>query len=468
MVNVNTKPCNYEGCNTIPNYNLPGVKGGLYCEIHALPGMIDVKNKKCLEKNCNVRPSYNISGSKNGIYCINHKLNNMINVNAKLCNHPGCTTHATYNSPNEKTRLYCSIHKLPEMIQLSNNHCIVDNCIIESCYNLPGTKIGLYCNTHKLDNMINVKDQNKLCIYDGCVTIPSYNLPSEKKGLYCKEHKLDKMVDVINKICVTIDCKTRASYGKLFQSKAHCAKHKNLNEYLKNWPKCEEENCKVDPYYADKGNYPERCETHKLETDQNIIETTCNICEQSYYINTDLGVCNGCDLYYGKDKKIRNPKEERIKDVLLANNIEFVSHDKTIEYACSKKRPDFIIDRPLFTLILEVDENQHMQYVDECESSRMILIHKDFGGTPVVFIRYNPDKYIDYEGKTKRAAKKRETKLIDLINGLDNRTEWEIPLSAYYMYYDGYQEGIDELQTLVSLERVKELEEEIGISYHLI
>ena len=120
-------------------------------------------------------------------------------------------------------------------------------------------------------------------------------------------------------------------------------------------------------------------------------------------------------------------------------------YDKIPDLSCNKQRPDFVLDKPLFTILLEVDENQHKNRTFECEQSRMIQLHNDFGGTPVVFIRYNPDNYVDNNGKRmKPNNKKREKKLLEILNGLNNRKEWNIPLSSYYLYYDGY-DNIDEL-----------------------
>lgn len=45
-------------------------------------------------------------------------------------------------------------------------------------------------------------------------------------------------------------------------------------------------------------------------------------------------------------------------------------------------------------IIVECDENQHGSYACECELGRMITLFQDYGGMPVVFIRYNPDNYI--------------------------------------------------------------------------
>ena len=47
--------------------------------------------------------------------------------------------------------------------------------------------------------------------------------------------------------------------------------------------------------------------------------------------------------------------------MLDANNINYTSHDKVIDIKCSLKRP-IVIDYNYFTVILEIDENQHKSY----------------------------------------------------------------------------------------------------------
>ena len=51
-------------------------------------------------------------------------------------------------------------------------------------------------------------------------------------------------------------------------------------------------------------------------------------------------------------------------------------------------------------IIIEVDENKHNSYDCICENKRLMQLSKDIGHRPIVFIRFNPDKYVDSEGNT--------------------------------------------------------------------
>ena len=46
-------------------------------------------------------------------------------------------------------------------------------------------------------------------------------------------------------------------------------------------------------------------------------------------------------------------------------------------------------------LVVEVDENQHTEYECSCENKRLMELSKDVGHRPLIFIRFNPDGYID-------------------------------------------------------------------------
>ena len=43
--------------------------------------------------------------------------------------------------------------------------------------------------------------------------------------------------------------------------------------------------------------------------------------------------------------------------------------------------------------MIEVDENQHMEYDCSCENKRIMELSRDVGHRPIVFIRFNPDEY---------------------------------------------------------------------------
>mgnify|MGYP001224982345 CR=1 FL=1 len=67
--------------------------------------------------------------------------------------------------------------------------------------------------------------------------------------------------------------------------------------------------------------------------------------------------------------------------------------DKTIDGGCSKRRPDLCVDMGSHIIIIEIDEHQHTDYDTTCEQMRNMNLWEDVQCRPIVFIRFNPDKY---------------------------------------------------------------------------
>ncbi len=72
--------------------------------------------------------------------------------------------------------------------------------------------------------------------------------------------------------------------------------------------------------------------------------------------------------------------------------------NKTVEGGCFKRRPDLLLKLGSHTVIVEVGENSHDVYDPTCEEKRMGEIWNDVGHAPLVFARFNPDKYKDEYG----------------------------------------------------------------------
>jgi hypothetical protein len=437
MIDVNNKMCVHDGCKTRANFNLKGLSAQ-YCVEHKTDNMIDVRNKSCIHKECDKQPHFNISGLKIGLYCADHKLEGMIDVINDTCAYPGCAVRPHYNLSGTTTGLYCVEHKTDNMINVTSKTCEHAGCPKQPNFNIPGNKIPIFCATHKSEGMVDVK--NKTCEHSGCVTRPSYNIKG-KQPAYCGKHKLEGMVDVVHNICVEEGCKTRAGFGRLFQQQNHCTKHKKANEYAKNNPKCTASGCKTRPIYTNVGtNYPERCDAHKLPDDKNVVEKPCKKCGLEEFLNESTLLCNSCNDF--DVKKVHKVKEERIGKMLLANEIAIESSDKIVSDGCSKYRPDYVIDRGLYKIIIEVDEHQHNSYAENCECSRMIQLHQDYGGIPLLFVRFNPDTYKDHLGAQISSYTGREAKLLDFINSTKNMLVMSHPLSMCRLYYDGFDGSV--------------------------
>jgi len=341
-------------CNKQAKFNLPTEKTGLTCCEHKQQNFIDITRKKCLEENCNTRAI----DEKTGLYCKKHAKKDMIDVINKKCIYNNCKI---CNYVGQKCGLYCTKHKLENMCIVTLKKCKYKVCNTIPVYNYIGQTVGLYCSKHKLENMIDVK--SKQCIYENCTKISIYNYPNTKIGLYCKEHALDGMKDVKNKKCLECDKQPRFNFP---QEKT--------------------------------GLY---CSIHKKNNMIDIYEKLCkNKCGS--YASKHKDYCMRCFIYLfpnentSKNFKI---KEKHVTDYIVN---EFPTYkwtmDKIINNGCSKRRPDAYSDLLTHVLIVECDEDQHKDYEKLCDNKRTMEIFQDFGNRPIVFIRFNPDKYINSLG----------------------------------------------------------------------
>jgi hypothetical protein len=89
-------------------------------------------------------------------------------------------------------------------------------------------------------------------------------------------------------------------------------------------------------------------------------------------------------------------KEKATADYILGRFPDFTwVVDKKVQDGCSRKRPDIILDLGYQVIIVEIDENQHESYDCSCENKRLMLLSQDVGHRPMVFIRFNPDDYVN-------------------------------------------------------------------------
>ena len=95
-------------------------------------------------------------------------------------------------------------------------------------------------------------------------------------------------------------------------------------------------------------------------------------------------------------KRCRVTREIYMTRVLMKSFPDTVMvFDKIIEGGCSKRRPDVFMDLLTHVVIVECDEKQHKHksYIAQCERRRKMELFQDVGNRPVVFVRFNPDRY---------------------------------------------------------------------------
>ena len=119
----------------------------------------------------------------------------------------------------------------------------------------------------------------------------------------------------------------------------------------------------------------------------------------TYAINKYEGYCAYCYTQLFPEKPVtRNYKtKERNVAEYVKNEFPSISwnYDKRIVDGYSLYRPDILADLGKKIIIVETDEHKHDTYDCSCELKRMLELYIDVGCRPIIFIRFNPDAYID-------------------------------------------------------------------------
>jgi len=126
---------------------------------------------------------------------------------------------------------------------------------------------------------------------------------------------------------------------------------------------------------------------------------------ESIKISKKKPYCNRCwSILHPEEEKSR---KYRLKEQQIVFDVlSYIEEEKIQPYeiiknrilnACSKRRPDLFLDFLTHSIVVEIDEEQHENY--SCETKRICELWEDTGHRPIVFIRFNPDKYRN-ENKT--------------------------------------------------------------------
>ena len=185
-----------------------------------------------------------------------------------------------------------------------------------------------------------------------------------------------------------------------------------------------------------------------------IFKVRCKICNEKLFCihNKDKRYCKKCDgsmlcrsifchtrgnLKYNMYclsctinlfPNIKTPRNYKTKENHVVQyiktffpNFDFIQ-DKRIENGCSKRRCDLRVDFGSHIIIIEIDEFSHRNTL--CEEKRTLEIVEDLYYRNCVFIRFNPDNYIN-EKNIKIASCWKPTKQGVLIIAKGKEKEWQ-------------------------------------------
>ena len=465
MVNVKNPVCEHEGCESKSrNFDVPGGKGK-FCGDHKLDGMIDVRSALCEHDGCTTKPMYGEKGkpsrfcSKHKLdgmcnrgacefedchihanynypretkyrFCATHKLEGMVNLRARKCQHAGCKKAPSFGFKGQSTT-HCGVHKEEGMINLISKYCEHDGCDIAASFAFKGEK-QRFCQTHAEKGMVGVMARG--CTREGCEsTSRNYDVPGGK-GRFCNNHKEPGMVDVKSRRCE--ECTSIASVGKPGSQRSHCRVHRKPGMITLPRARCLV--CRKAAFYG--VNYiPRRCEAHKTDEDQNLIERECVSCKLIMVLDKD-DKCEFCVPHTFETNRLA--KQNALMAYLDYYGLTGESTDKVVNAGeCGRERPDRVFDFGDKIVILECDEHQHKDRQCSCEQTRMVNISQGYGGLPVYFIRWNPDPYAPgIDTKKQESVEKRHKIVCTYLRDI-RRTIVTLPkglLSVLYMFHDGW------------------------------
>ena len=226
---------------------------------------------------------------------------------------------------------------------------------------------------------------------------PHYNYEGETTAICCASCQKPGMVDVIHKKC---ECGQRPNYNYPDKTAGICCTScKESGMVDVKHKKCQ---CgKARPHYNYEGETTAICCASCQKPGMvDVISKKCMQCNDVRVKNEKYdGYCLRCFIYLFPDKPVvRNYKTKEFAVVEYIKtyfpNVDWIA-DKTVNGCRNGKRPDLLLDLGYQVIIVEIDEDQHnsSKYDCSCENKRIMELSQDVGHRPIVFIRFNPDKY---------------------------------------------------------------------------
>ncbi len=229
-----------------------------------------------------------------------------------------------------------------------------------------------------------------------------------------------------------LSCTNHAFYNYAGLFETYCVKHKKedmINYYPKKSLKtCQQENCNRSASYNLLDTLrPRLCRDHKTLDMESVKGRKCisSWCNTSISGEKYEGYCSWCYSHlFPEKRKSKNykTKELSVQEFILESLPEYSwITDKKVFDGCSKRRPDLLLDLGYQVIIIEVDENQHMHYDCSCENKRLMELSQDLGHRNIIFIRFNPDDYINDKGvKVKSSWHSSKSGILQI----QNKHEW--------------------------------------------
>lgn len=263
--------------------------------------------------------------------------------------------------------------------------------------------------------------------------------------MFCAVHKHADHVDLFNKRCDAPGCNTLANFGVPGHAASKCAKHADRHLHIfKSNPRCNgrretPHNPSVrcnEPATHGTDRVLRHCEAHASPDEVDMVQRPCSECNLDSILNA-AGKC----FYCADAVRVQLAKQNALMQHLDTRGYPGLSTDRMVDGgACGRERPDRVFESRAgdLILLLECDEHQHKDRVADCERRRMLNLAQAFGGTPVLFVRWNPDTYKPAVGKQVSLNKRYDTLCAVLKQYLSSPCRIRDLCSVIYLFFDGY------------------------------
>jgi hypothetical protein len=351
----------------------------------------------CLEKDCKNRRIYGTTSSGVPTICEDHYLasnRTIVNVanKGKKCTGPNCKTRGVFNYDGLKPA-FCRTHKEPGMINTDAKRCASKDCKIQPTFGFKD-EVATMCKDHIIEGMVDVK--SLLCEIEECNTQAAYGYD---KKIRCGKHKTGEMKIICkSQVCDEESCEKFACYGFENENQTKCYTHRLDNMTNVKNQRCGSVRCSIlSSYGYEDKRTRERCSKHKLE---NMVDLTLIMCSECKETNMNPKYKPYCYQCFAK----LNPDSERVIEYKTKETafIEPLKNlyikailDKKIEGSNQKFRPDFLLKLETHSVIVEIDERQHVRknYNEELEKRRLESFKSSLDNKLLIVIRLNPDNY---------------------------------------------------------------------------
>jgi hypothetical protein len=425
--------CNIDGCKKYANYGLE-YKQPIRCNIHREKDHRNVTTKRCID--CIETIAFFGIEKGKATHCSSCKDDTMFNVKQELCIKCNKTT-PTYGFIGDSLPRWCAKCKTPDMLDVKNSKC--HKC--KETKPTYGLEIGkaTHCYKCKTPEMFDVLHTKDMCI--NCHQVRANYGLEKNNATHCVKCKSSEMWNVLAKMCEVCGLKQPSFSTSKEIPATHCGDCKSKEMICIHTKKCVVCNIK-QPCFGLVEKKPTHCFDCKDDNMTNVKGKRC-IFEDCDSQPSNPAYNGYCAYHFGNlfpDEPIAKnykTKERKVVDYIREKFPNYTwKFDKLIEDGCSKRRPDIFLDLGFQVIVIEIDENQHKVYEDICENKRLMEISQDINHRPLIFIRFNPDKYTDTNNKNVPSCYS-----IDKKSGLckiNNNKNWKGRLDKLKENIDGW------------------------------